>query len=261
MAVETAANPNVLMDALRVPVLAGGDDGLSEPDHHGEGGFSESGESEDLGAGRGGGATSPAWLQHVLRTMADAHRDMALKVGVQNQNKRNLASVRIEEFNGGSGVSVHSYRMWKKSVLATSRLYKLTEQELALVIYTQVKGKAKNMLDIFEIDDLERPDGLDMVWKILDQAHENMEHERADEAYANWEQARRRHGQSMDEWISFVKKVRLEMEAHDPSLVISDRQMASKMLRGAGLPTENGLRFCLTAEAGTTPSEWKRCCA
>ena len=78
MDAEMAVNTPVLLDAARVPISAGGDDGFSEPGVHGDGGFSESGESEeDLGAGRGG--RSPAWLQHVLRSMAEAHRDMAMK--------------------------------------------------------------------------------------------------------------------------------------------------------------------------------------
>ena len=59
-----------------------------------------------------------------------------------------------------------------------------------------------------------------------------------DEAYTNGAQARRRHGQSMDEWITYLKKVRLEVEAHDGAVVISNRLMASKLFRGAGLTTE-----------------------
>jgi len=201
------------------------------------------GDPEDEAASSADGSaesrSSPAWLQHVLRSLADAQRDLAGKVGNSgHEPRRNLAAIKLEEFTGGSGTTVHAYRTWKKSVQATARLYKLTDAELALVIYTQVKGKAKTMLDILEIQDLEGKEGLNMVWRILDQAHEKMEHERMDEAYANWEQARRKHGQSMDEWITYLKKVRLEVEAHDGAKVISLREMASKMLRGAGLSTE-----------------------
>ena len=81
---------------------------------------------------------------------------------------------------------------------------------------------------------MEKPDGLQIVWRILDQAHEKMEHERMDEAYTNWEMARRRHGQSMDEWISYVKKAKLEMALRYLVLVnetCGDRWMTPEWFR------------------------------
>ena len=65
-----------------------------------------------------------------------------------------------------------------------------------------------------------------------------MEHERADDAYCAWESAHRKPGQSIDEWLTYLRKTKLDVEAQDSTLVISDRQLASKMLRGAGLPHE-----------------------
>ena len=198
-----------------------------------------------------GEGESPVWP--VLRAIAETQRDMAARLTGGGEPKRNLANIRLDEFSGGADVSARAYRMWKKSVFAKARLHKLTDSELALVIYTEVKGKAKELLEILEISDLERPDGLDMVWQILDQAHEKMEHERADDAYDGWESARRRHGQSMEEWISHIKKIKLEMEAHDEDVVISAKQMASKMLRGSGLPSEKRAQVLFNAGGKYVP--------
>ena len=194
---------------------------------------------------------SPVWP--VLRAIAETQRDMAARLNGGGESKRNLANIRLDEFYGGTGVSARTYRMWKKSVLAKARLHRLTDSELALVIYTEVKGKAKELLEILEISDLEGPDGLEMVWQILDQAHEKMEHERADDAYDGWENARRKHGQSMEEWISYIKKIKLEMEAHDEDVVISAKQMASKMLRGSGLPSEKCAQVLFNAGGKYVP--------
>ena len=109
---------------------------------------------------------------------------------------------------------------------------------MASVLHTQLKGKAKQALEILEISDLEQDDDLDMVWRILDRSHEKMEHERANDAYENWSHARRRHAQPMEEWINYLLKVKLEVEAQDPAVVISKKQHASKMLRGARLALE-----------------------
>ena len=62
------------------------------------------------------------------------------------------------------------------------------------------------------MSDLEKPTGLEMVWKILDRAHERMEHERADDAYGAWESAHRKPGQSMDERLTYLRKTKLEVE-------------------------------------------------
>ena len=142
----------------------------------------------------------------------------------------------LDEFSGGQSVSAH--RTWKKSVKIQKEVNGLPDTELALLIYSQVKGKAKSALEILEVDELQSPEGLAMVWSILDRAHERMEHERLDEAYAAWDAARRKHGQSMDEWIVYLRKVKLELETQDTSVVITSKMLASKMLRGAGLIAE-----------------------
>jgi hypothetical protein len=111
--------------------------------------------SEPGAASPSEGSESPAWLQYVLCTSAEAHRDMKNKAShSSDEPKHSLAAIKIEEFYGGSSVTVYAYRTWKKRVLATAMLYKLTDAELALMIYLQVKGLSKTMLDILEAEDL-----------------------------------------------------------------------------------------------------------
>ncbi len=54
-----------------------------------------------------------------------------------------IASVKLGEFYGGTTVTACAYRQRKKHVNVTKALYGLTDQESALVIFSQVKGKAK----------------------------------------------------------------------------------------------------------------------
>ena len=196
----------------------------------------EDGDPRD-GDPSGGAPTAdvPAWLQPVLRILAETQLELATKSG-DRKSRTALASLKLEEFRGGRETTTHKYRAWKKQTVITQELYGLTDAELALTIYSQVRGRAKQLLEVLEVSDLKRPDGLATVWKILDRAHEQMEHERADDAYGAWEQARRKPGQTIDEWLTYLRKTKLEVEAQDSTLVISDKQLASKMLRGAGLP-------------------------
>jgi hypothetical protein len=75
--------------------------------------------------------------------------------------------------------------------------HQFTAQETALLITMSVKGHARECLELLETRDLQQDDALEMVWRLLDNAHEKLAHERADEAYANWESAHRKPSQSM----------------------------------------------------------------
>ena len=79
------------------------------------------------------------------------------------------------------------------------------------------------------VEYLEGPLAHQLVWQVLDQAHEMLARERLDEAYTAWDWARRRHGQRMHEWIVYLKKPRLERDAQDP-VVVSTDQMANEVL-------------------------------
>ena len=210
------------------------------PDSDDDSEVSAASETGGDGVPRGGVPTTdvPVWLQPIIQILAETQLELATKGGSGGKPRGVLASLKLEEFRGGRETTTRQYRAWKKQTVITQKLYGLTDAELALIIYTQVRGRAKQLLEILEVTDLEKPDGLEMVWKILDRAHERMEHERADDAYGAWESAHRKPGQSIDEWLTYLRKTKLDVEAQDITLVISDKQLASKMLRGAGLPQD-----------------------
>ena len=100
------------------------------------------------------------------------------------------------------------------------------------------QGKATQLLELLVISEIVASNGIALMWEILDRAHEKMANERVEDACVAWESAHHKHGQSMDAWITYLHKCRLELEAHDMELAVSDQEMASMMLRGANLPQE-----------------------
>ena len=94
------------------------------------------------------------------------------------------ATYSLDECRSGRETTTHQYHNWRKQMQITQRLHGLSDYEIALTIYTQEKRRAKQVLEVLEVSDLEKPGGLHMVWAILDRAHERMEHERADDAYS-----------------------------------------------------------------------------
>ena len=88
-------------------------------------------------------AREPKWLQPILQMMAETHRELANRGGA-TKPKHGLATLRLDEFRGGRETTTHQYRSWRKQVLITQRLHGLSDPELALVMYTQVKGRARS---------------------------------------------------------------------------------------------------------------------
>ena len=125
-------------------------------------------------------AGEPRWLPPVLRMMADTQSELANRLTTKLQTV--LAELKLEEFRGGRETTTHQHRNWRNRVQITQRLHGLSDSEMALTIYTQVKGRAKQLLEVLEVTDLEKPGGL-----TLDGAHERMEHKRTEDAYAAWE--------------------------------------------------------------------------
>ena len=189
-AASSRAASRGVAEGMSVP-SSDADDGADVPTEFGTGGE----------AGASGAPDAPAWLQPLLRLLAETQHELATKGG-SAKPRTPLASLRLENFRGGREITTHQYRAWKKQAQIVHKLYGLGDSE--------VKGRAKQLLDILEVSDLEKPTGLEMVWKILDRAHDRMEHERADDAYSAWETARRKPGQSIDQWATYLRKTKLK---------------------------------------------------
>ncbi len=228
-------------DSVQEPAAAASPDISQEQFEH------DSSFSNEGGDAAGASMHMPAWLPEVLRTLAETQRAIQPQhTGHGNgngngssssyQKQRMLTQIKIDDFSGGKTVTTKQYHAWKKSIGIKQRLHNLTDKELGLILLDQVKGEAKVLLDVLDVEDMELEGGLSMLWSILDKAHEQLEHERADDAYASYEKASRRPGQSMDSWITYLRKTKMEVEAQDPGKVITDREFASKLLRGANIP-------------------------
>jgi len=98
-----------------------------------------------------------------------------------------------------------------------------------------LKGRAKDLIEILEVQDFEKTDVLALIWQVYDQAFERMAHERLNDVHDNWEKAHRRPGTPMQDWCNELRRLLFEMKAQDPGTTISDEALAVKMLRGSGL--------------------------
>ena len=135
--------------------------------------MSEASESAAVGDG----------IQDISRILAQTQRDLVAGRKGEGNRRRLFANIKIDEFHRGRTVSSYAYRNWKKSVEVQQQLHQLSDQELALVIYSQVKGKTKQLLEVLTISVLLQDDAVEMVWSLPDKSHEKSEHEREDDAY------------------------------------------------------------------------------
>ena len=137
---------------------------------------------------------------HFNTALEETHRQIA---GREGSGRSKLANIRIEEHSGAGTKKQCKYK--KGSVNLTSQLHGLTDQELAKLIASHLKGTAKDSADIMEVEDTGRPLSLQNILQILDQAHGKL-HEPFDEACAVWDLAARRNWKSVREWIVYLKR-------------------------------------------------------
>ena len=127
-------------------------------------------------------------LTKAVVMLADIQKQLLEKTQQQeassniNGNKKpamkNITSVRLPDFRGGKAVTTKDYRLWRKMAMAHMQLHRLEPSEMALLLYLSVGGEARETLEILEVSDLMKEDGLSLVWKLLDQAHEQLDFER-----------------------------------------------------------------------------------
>ena len=205
-------------------------------------------------------AASAGDLAFALRTVAEAlkaqqkmQEKLCEKITERPDRARILASVKLPDFDGHPNTSVRQYREWKKDLEAIKYVNKLTDQEFALILYSSVQSRTKDLLACLELPDVRGANGLEHIWKILDDAFEQMEHERFAAAWRAWENAQRLPGQPMADWIGSLKKIKLELKEQDTT-TLSDEAVASKILRCSGLPSRDQTQV-LSHAGGVLASE------
>ena len=110
-------------------------------------------------------------------------------------------------------------------------------------------------MEVLEITDVTASTGLERIWNLLDDAFEKLAHQRLDVVLHHWEQAHRLPGQPLADWCTHVRRSRLEVQEQDDS-VISDAALASKMLRGAGLPHASRAQVLYNAGGKYEAERW-----
>ena len=156
-------------------------------------------EGDHDGASQGSGmdsgvAASQGDLAFALRTVAEALKSqqkmqekLCERLAKDPDRSRVLAAVKLPEFDGHPSTSVRKYREWKKELETIKLLNKRTDTEFALIMFSQIKRRTKDLLECLELPDVQGEQGLQRMWTILDDAFEQMEHERFAAAWRAWE--------------------------------------------------------------------------
>ena len=153
----------------------------------------------------------------ILRSLADSQkiltqmleRNPNIRQNGENFNgpkARILAVVKIPPFDGATTTTARQYKEWRKSVALTKQLNGLEDRDIALLLFGQLTGRAKELIEILELEDFEDGKVLDMIWQIFDSAFEKMEHQRLHDVHRVWEGAHRKHGQPMQDWCNYLRK-------------------------------------------------------
>ena len=142
---------------------------------------------------------SSSSINAILRILAETQQQMLRHTTTQSSapKARILASVKIPYFDGAQSTTVRHYREWRKEVAVIKELNGLTDREVAMLLFSQLKGRAKELIEIIEFADFEKGNVLDLIWKIYDDAFEKMAHQRLDDTNNDWERAHRKPGQPM----------------------------------------------------------------
>eukprot|EP00971_Amphidinium_carterae_P265862 5273952-Amphidinium_carterae.2 len=166
--------------------------------------------------------------------------------------KTSLSSIKLDRFDGNR-TNREAYRQWRKVILAHQHLYQLDTSELAMLIYLATAGEARETINVLTIDELRSDTGLQRLWDLLNAAYDAPEADRFETARAKYEQCRRRPGQSIDSYITELRRCRLEYLAEDVHTVISERSYSHKLLHSAGLRQRDAREvYYLSGEMAST---------
>ena len=92
-------------------------------------------------------------LNQVLRIMAETMRAQASRGESSNlQRGRVLSQIKFPEYNDSPGTTTKSYKTWRKQIDFIQKINGLNDQELGMLLYTSVTGRAKQLIELIEIE-------------------------------------------------------------------------------------------------------------
>ena len=106
-------------------------------------------------------------LERLLTMLTEAQLNHGA-AAPKNVNYKALARMDIPEFHGGTAVSVHEYREFKRVVAINQKLYNAEPEQVAVRVWLACRGEAKRALDFLDVATLEGPDALNKIWAVLD---------------------------------------------------------------------------------------------
>ena len=220
----------------RVPPWGGGDPpgGNEAPSGGGSGGGS-TGHHSDVSS-----SVDTSELRSMVRGKARAFSD---------RPKASLGSVKIEEFYGDRT----KYLKWKKAVQAQEVLYRLEEAELSMLVYLSTKKDARDVLDQQPISEYTRAGGIQVLWRLLDEAFGETEDEWFERAETEFTSYRRLPAQSIATYLGQLKRLKAQYMRADPGTTISDRAWSQRMLNRASLSRRERLDVFFSANGRYEP--------
>lgn len=209
------------------------------------GGASQARRSEDPGDGGPPGSSPADTSDQDSSVDTSAIRSMLKRRVKQNMErpKSSLGSVKIEEFAGERS----RYAKWKKAVEAQQQLYRLDEEELAMLIYLSSRRDARDCLDQRSITEYTRPGGLRLVWRLLDESFGETDEELFERAESEYALYRRLPGQPVAAYIGQMKRLKAQYARVDPDTHISDRAWAQRLLNRCSLGRRDRLDVFFSA--------------
>ena len=154
------------------------------------------------------------------------HRD-----GTDHRPKSSLGSVKIEEYYGDRS----RYIKWKRAIEAQQHLYVLSEGELSMLIYLSTRKEARDVVEQHPINSYTGGGGLQLLWKVLDEAFGESEAELFERADKELERCRRQPGESVAHFLAEMRRLRAQYYRIDPDSRISDKAWGQKLLQKASL--------------------------
>ena len=196
----------------------GGPPGSEDP---GDGDGSEPPDDEESLIAPSTPATSE--IKSMLRRRAHAEEG--------HRQKSSLGSVKIEEYHGDRS----RYLKWKRTIQAQQQLYHLESNELAMLVYLSTRREARDVVEQHPITSYTGEGGLQLLWKVMDEAFGESEAELFERADKELERCRRQPGESMAHYLAEMRRLRAQYYRIDPDTKISDKAWAQKLLQKASL--------------------------
>ena len=108
--------------------------------------------------------------------------------------RQELFGVLIPAFVNNLRTTVVSYRRWKQYLLEFQRDRNLRDGDVGYLLFMQLVGPAKQLIEDLSAADAAASDGLSRIWMRLDRLFDCVPVERWHVVFGQWERAQRKRG-------------------------------------------------------------------